>query len=275
VIAQAVVHQHGGAEPAPPALVRTAGITDAAYVPVSLVVPPGASITWHNDGHNRHTVTEDDGLFNSGALNPGQRFTISAPSAPGVYRYHCIFHSYIRGTLTVSLVGLDTPAPVAHGETARLAGTVPGAAEGTPVTIEQRVPGAWVVVATPTTDASGTFSARTGPLTARTAFRALTGGSISPSVRAEVHPHLHAHRSGRAVRVELDPAVAGAMVALERLDLDTYRWSEVRHLRLGGAGRTRFRLARAGVYRVSVEPGHGLSAATSAPIQFRPARFHE
>ena len=49
-------------------------------------------------------------------LFTGDEFTISAPAAPGVYAYHCIFHSYIRGTLTVSLVALTAPEPVTNRE---------------------------------------------------------------------------------------------------------------------------------------------------------------
>jgi plastocyanin len=254
---------------------RTVAITDVTVIPNTLVVPPLTRVTWRNAGRNRHTSTADGGEWNSGSLSPGNEFTITAPATPGVYAYHCIFHTYIHGTLAVSLVALQTPAPVHAGEAAMLEGTVPDAGQGTPVTIERRVPGAWEAVASVTTDATGAFVAGSPPLTTRTAFRALTGTSISPAIRIEVRPHLFARRNGRRLRVSVMPARRGTPVTLERLDLDTYRWEPVSHARLGATGHTRFLLRGAGVYRVAVPAAGGLAATESAPIQFRPGRFRQ
>jgi plastocyanin len=271
IIAQ---HMEPAVQPAATAA-RAVAITDVTVVPNALVVPPLTRVTWRNAGRNRHTSTADGGEWNSGSLSPGNEFTITAPATPGVYAYHCIFHSYIHGTLTVSLVALQTPAPVHAGEAAMLDGTVPGAEQGTPVTIERRVPGAWETVASVTTDATGAFAADSPPLTARTAFRALTGASISPAIRIEVRPHLSARRNGRRVRVTVTPARRGTPVMLERLDLDSYRWEPVSDARLGATGHTRFLLRGPGVYRVAVSAAGGLAATESAPIQFRPGRFHQ
>jgi hypothetical protein len=271
IIAQ---HVEPPVEPAP-AGARAVAITDVTMVPNSLVVPPSTRVTWRNSGRNRHTNTADGGQWDSGVLFPGREFTITAPETPGAYAYHCTFHSYIRGTLTVSLVAMETPAPVHAGEEAMLHGTVPGADAETPVTIERRVPGAWEPVAAVVTDAQGEFAAESPALSTRTAFRALTGGSVSPAIRVEVRPHLSARRNGRRVRVSVMPARRGAPVMLERLDLDSYRWEPVGHARLGATGRTRFLLRGPGVYRVAVSAAGGLAATTSAPIQFRPGRYHQ
>ena len=64
--------------PAP--AVRTVAITDRTVTPNALVVAPSTQVMWTNTGHNRHTVTADAGAFGSGALLPGDDFTISAPS---------------------------------------------------------------------------------------------------------------------------------------------------------------------------------------------------
>ena len=50
-----------------------------------MVVAPGTEVMWHNGGRNRHTVTADGGAFGSPTLIPGDDFTISAPTTPGVY----------------------------------------------------------------------------------------------------------------------------------------------------------------------------------------------
>ena len=207
-----IAHQH----PVPdvPAAVRTVAITDVTVVPNSVVVPPGTNVTWHNDGRNRHTVTADGGAFGSGVLVPGDQFTLSAPAAPGVYAYHCRFHSFIRGTLTVSLVSLATPAPVVVGGRPALTGTVPDATLGTPVRVELRVPGAWQDVGTTTTGSGGVFQLTGPPLSARAAFRAVTGESISPSIRAEVRPAVTLTRRGARVVVRVKPAPRGGSAHL-------------------------------------------------------------
>lgn len=260
--------------PAAPALVRSVAITDLTVIPSSVVVPPGGRVTWANAGHNRHTATSDTGAFDSGTLFPGARLTISAPATPGVYAYHCVFHSFIRGTVVVSPVSLETPAPVGVGRSARLYGTVPGAAAGTQVVLQRRVAGAWEVVATPVTDAQGAFSARSPGLVTRTAFRAMAGESVSPSVRAEVRPAVVLTRAGRRLRVRVTPAGAGGALGLQRLDLDTYRWRTVARTGLPASGRTSFSLSAAGVYRVRVAPHAGLSPVASPTVQFQPWRFH-
>lgn len=255
------------------AVVRTVAISDAGYSPSALVVAPGTTVTWNQGGRTRHTVTADGGAFHSPTLIPGDTFTIAAPATPGVYAYHCRFHSFMRGTVTVSLVSLATPAPVTVGGRPALTGTVPGAQEGTPVHLQRRVPGAWEDVGVAATDAGGTY-ALTGPqLTARTAFRAVVGDAVSPSIRAAAQPAVIVTRHGARFAVRVRPAGGGA-VHLERLDLDTYRWEMVAGRRLS-AGRARFTLRAPGVYRAMVEARGGLSEAASRVVQFKPGAFRE
>jgi plastocyanin len=256
-----------------PAAVRTVEVTDAAFAPNGLVVAPGTGVTWRNDGRQRHTATADGGAFGSPTLNPGDRFTVAAPATPGVYAYGCRFHSYMRGTVTVSLLSLAPPPAVGVGGHPALTGAVPGAAAGTPVRIERRVPGAWEEVAVATTDASGAYAA-TGPaLEARTAFRALAGDAVSPSVRAEVRPAVTVRRTRARLVVRIRPA-GGGVARLERLNLDTYRWGTVVTRRLS-AGRARFTLRSPGVYRAVVEARGGLSEAASRVVQFKPGAFRQ
>lgn len=252
----------------PAATVRTVSITDHTVIPDALVVAPSTKVVWRNDGRNRHTVTADDGSFGSAPLFRGDKFTISAPATPGVFAYHCIFHSYIRGTLTVSPVRLATPGPVDVGRTVALIGAVQSAAAGSPVSVQRRVPGAWVTVVETTTNASGAFSATSPALQTRTAFRALAAGSVSPSVRVRVRPVVAVSRHGARLAVRVRPAVSGAAVQLERLDRDTHRWRQVASRRLS-AGQAGFTLSSPGVYRAAVDARGGLSARASTAVEFR------
>src|SRR5829696_5872316 len=46
-------------------------IVDFAFQPASLEVPAGTTVTWTNSGAAPHTVTADDGTFDSDRLAPG------------------------------------------------------------------------------------------------------------------------------------------------------------------------------------------------------------
>jgi plastocyanin len=254
-----------------PAEVRTVEVTDAAFGPSGLVVAPGTDVTWRNNGRQRHSATADGGAFASPTLSPGDRFTVAAPATAGVYAYGCRFHSYMRGTVTVSMLSLAAPRPVGVGGRPALAGAVPGAAAGTVVHLERRVPGAWQEVGTAATDASGAYGL-TGPqITARTAFRALVGDAVSPSVRALVVPAVTVARTGPRLAVRVLPAGDG-VVHLERLDLDRYVWRTVGMRRLH-AGRARFTLGAPGVYRSVAQARGGLDEAASRSVPFRPGAF--
>jgi len=263
------------ATPAVPttAVVRTVAISDVGFSPGALVVAPGTTIAWANGGRTRHTATADGGAFRSPVLVPGDRFAVAAPAVPGVYAYGCTLHDFMRGTVTVSMVSLATPAPVPVGGSPSLTGTVPDAGAGTAVHLERRVRGAWEEVGVAATGADGAYALAGPPLTARTAFRALVGDAVSPSVRAAVRPAVLVRRSGSRLAVRVRPAGPGA-VHLERLDLDTYRWETGARRRLTG-GRTHFTLRAPGVYRAVAEAHGGLSRAASRVIQFKPGAFRQ
>ncbi len=70
------------------------------YVPQKIEVTPGAIVTWVNRDSVGHTVTSDSLAFNSGAIAPKGVFTFTF-TTPGTYSYHCSFHAWMTGTITV------------------------------------------------------------------------------------------------------------------------------------------------------------------------------
>ena len=70
------------------------------FVPQKMVVATGATISWINDDTVPHSVTADDGRFDSGPILPGQSFKWTAGKA-GDVAYHCIYHPSMTATLTV------------------------------------------------------------------------------------------------------------------------------------------------------------------------------
>ena len=71
------------------------------YEPAALTLKLGSTVTWTNTGAVIHTVTADDRkTFNSGVVRPKASFSLT-PSSPGTFGYHCIYHPWMKGTLTV------------------------------------------------------------------------------------------------------------------------------------------------------------------------------
>jgi plastocyanin len=80
----------------------TVNINDNSFQPSFLNVPIGATVEWHNQDGVQHTVTSDiQGLFDSGVLMPGKKFTFKF-DAPGSFGYHCSIHQGMQGTIVVT-----------------------------------------------------------------------------------------------------------------------------------------------------------------------------
>ncbi len=79
----------------------TGSDTTLNYSPstVTLVVGVNNTVTFVNHDSTKHTVTALDGSFDSGDILPGGSWTHTF--AAGTYSYHCIYHSYMTGTIKV------------------------------------------------------------------------------------------------------------------------------------------------------------------------------
>jgi hypothetical protein len=139
----AVPHVHQAAVPAlagtgplrspaatsPPRGIATPGpystrIADSGFE-FHIAVIAGSTVTWTNNGATAHTVTDDDGGFDSGPLQPGESFTVDFDHA-GVWNYACRIHPQMRG-----LVHVEEPTRPATDQSAgeargRDVGTQPG-----------------------------------------------------------------------------------------------------------------------------------------------------
>ena len=64
-------------------------------------VGAGGQVTVDNRDSATHTVTANDGEFDSGEVSGGSTDSFVAPSAPGSYEFRCEIHPDMAGTLTV------------------------------------------------------------------------------------------------------------------------------------------------------------------------------
>ncbi|MFF3003515.1 cupredoxin domain-containing protein [Kitasatospora sp. NPDC057940] len=77
-------------------------IRDFAFEPADFTVRPGAVVTVRNADTVDHTLTAQDGGFDTGTIAPGASATFTAPARPGASSYLCTLHHFMRGILTVS-----------------------------------------------------------------------------------------------------------------------------------------------------------------------------
>jgi plastocyanin len=68
--------------------------------PVTVVIGVNNTVTWVNNDTAPHTVTANDGSFDSGNIAPTGTFTFTF-TTPGTYHYHCIYHPWMVATVIV------------------------------------------------------------------------------------------------------------------------------------------------------------------------------
>jgi plastocyanin len=88
------------AAPAPAGDEGAVQIADFAFAPGSITVAAGSTVTWTNGDSAGHTVTADDGAFDSGTIANGATFTQAFPDA-GSFAYHCTIHPAMTATVVV------------------------------------------------------------------------------------------------------------------------------------------------------------------------------
>lgn len=121
-----------------PALAQAGAVTiqDNQFEPPTVTITAGDSVTWTHAGENPHSVTADDGSFDSSpdcsttateeCMQNGDTFTQEFPLA-GTFRYHCKIHggpggSGMSGTVVVEQAE-TTPAPTTAAPTTTAPGT--------------------------------------------------------------------------------------------------------------------------------------------------------
>ena len=71
-----------------------------AFSPSSITINVGDTIVWTNYDSASHTVTSNDGTFDSGGISTGNTFSFTFTSA-GTFNYYCSPHPNMTGSVTV------------------------------------------------------------------------------------------------------------------------------------------------------------------------------
>jgi plastocyanin len=80
--------------------VTTAEMRTMTFAPNRLEVAAGTTIRWTNNDQLVHTVTGDDGSWDSGPIEPGQTWSHTF-AQPGEYAFHCTPHPFMKGVVVV------------------------------------------------------------------------------------------------------------------------------------------------------------------------------
>ncbi len=77
-----------------------AAMKQLAYEPARIEVKVGTTVVWTNNAPLAHTVTADDGSFDSGMIDVGKRWSYTFTRA-GSYAFHCTPHPFMTGVVVV------------------------------------------------------------------------------------------------------------------------------------------------------------------------------
>jgi len=91
---------------------QSVSIDGFAFLPGTVSIAVGDTVTWRNDQPNTpHTVSSDTaGVFDSGSLSTGKTFAQTF-SAPGNFAYHCNIHPGMSGLVIVTGAAATAAAP--------------------------------------------------------------------------------------------------------------------------------------------------------------------
>jgi plastocyanin len=80
--------------------VARSGMQALRYTQATIEIAAGTTVEWKNDDQLQHSVTADDGSFDSGLIDGGQvwRYTFTRP---GTYSFHCTPHPFMKGVVIV------------------------------------------------------------------------------------------------------------------------------------------------------------------------------
>lgn len=112
--------------PTPPASAATTDVAvkNFSFSPEQVTVPVGGTVKWTNADSTSHTITANDGSFDSGSKAGGGTFERTFTAA-GTFTYFCAIHTSMQGTVQVGGTASTTaPTTTTSAPTTTTAATV-------------------------------------------------------------------------------------------------------------------------------------------------------
>jgi plastocyanin len=237
-----------------------------AFGPNQLDVLPGETVEWSNVSDRRHTVTADDGSFDSGDLFGGDKFSREFDLA-GTFPYHCTVHAGMTGEVDVRpvILGPLPTAAIPAGNAVEFTGRTSDPSQ--PVQIEHGGPdGSFKTIATAAPAADGTWSTNVVAQAAGD-YRAEISTGVS-----ETRPLLVSDRkvlvraTRRGIVVTVTPALPYAQVVVEEDLRERFGWWPALRTRLDYVSQASFKIARPARVRVMLVAEDGWTPLATSPV---------
>jgi plastocyanin len=234
--------------PASAASAAAVDVQFSTFGPPQLDLLAGESADWTNVSDRRHTITADDGAFDTD-IEPGERISRTF-DAVGTFPYHCRLHEGMLGEVDVRRITLSRlpPAAVPVGDRIELDGRT--AQPGQPIAIERDSGAGFSQVGTATPAPDSTWRTT---ITAQVTgdYRATVGGDTSQSRRLLVSERkLIIRATKRGIAVTADPVAPYARIALQ-IDLrERFGWWPSVFRRLDYLSEATFKVRRPARVRV-------------------------
>jgi plastocyanin len=259
------------------------GITRTAFVPSSVAINTGDSITWTNSDSVNHQVASQSAGFASPILKPGDTFTWTFPTA-GKFGYHDVLSKQTgNGSVTVTAPPVNVTASLSSSATAivygvnsvTLSGQLSNKAGGQQITLNEQATGESQTKAltSTTTNAAGEYSFTVSP-TIRTVYsvewHSGSNKATSSPVTVNVHPlvglgrvfHRGTHWRFRT-KVTSDISYQGHYVFFQRFSPAVGGWISLKRVFLGSTSSATFsvtmrpRVSKVRVFLTTAQAGNG------------------
>jgi plastocyanin len=230
------------------AATKNVDIESGGFLPATITITVGDTVTWVNRDSSTHQVLADKGRFVSPILHHGQHFSFTFRAA-GTYGYKDELHPKHTGKIVVkglppSLTLATSALYVDFGTKVTLSGVVSNHAAGQEVTVYSRPypqPNP-IELARVLTTTGGAFSLIVTPQILTT-YQASWSGAFAAPTTVQVRPHLTlGYSGGWLVHAWGGRSFAGRTVLFQRLNVLTGQWVTLRRVQLNAHSAARVKL---------------------------------
>lgn len=217
-------------------------ITKTGFVPSSVTIHPGESITWTNSDAVDHQVSSTKASLSSPVMHTGQTYSFMFATS-GTFAVTDLLNKKVKaGTVSVKTAGAAQTVSIATSArstsfngSVTLSGVVSNQAANETVTIRGQTYGgnAFLKLADVKTGAGGAWTYTAHP-TIQTVFDSMWGKNASAQITVGVRPlvSIHALSGNRfSTKVLAARSFAGKVVQLQRRSAG--QWVTVKRVRLG------------------------------------------
>jgi Cupredoxin-like domain len=223
------------AAPSAVAATKNVAIARSGFLPASVTIDVGDTITWTNNDTVNRSVVSDAGLFSSGILTPGQSYS-NTFNQNGTFRYRDGTRNAVRARIIVRApaavsvtLSASKPSLIFGGEVV-LSGAISTRLSGQPVTLVVRPFGGNLERVELTTGTDGAWRYEAQPRI-QTVYSIEYRRATSPSATVNVRPRIGLRRVAAnrfAVTVVAGKSFAGRVAYIARWASRTHRWVTVK-----------------------------------------------